>query len=98
LNDLAWACVVLSSYPRAMLIMAGSFGLWRSGLISNTAFAAAVAVVVLVLLGGTTWFSGGFWAPDGIYSRFVSPILFLLWVVVVSRVLLVRSPAVSEGW
>src|SRR5438132_1901725 len=35
LNDFEWVLVVLSSFPRAMLIMAGSFGLWRAGLISN---------------------------------------------------------------
>jgi len=98
LNDFAWACVVLSSFPRAMLIMAGTFGLWRAGLISNGLFAAGVAAVVLVLLGGTTWVSGGFWAPDGAYSRFVSPIIGLVWVLVVSRVLLSRSPATRSGW
>ena len=98
LNDIAWAGVVLSSFPRAMLIMASAFGLWRAGLISNALFAAGVAAVVLVLLGGTTWLSGGFWAPDGAYSRFVSPIIGLVWVVVVSRVLLTRSPATRTGW
>jgi hypothetical protein len=98
LNDFAWACVVVSSFPRAMLIMAGTFGLWRAKLISNTLFAAGVAVVVLVLLGGTTWLSGGIWAPDGAYSRFVSPIIGLLWVVVVSRLLLTRSPATRASW
>jgi hypothetical protein len=98
LNDLAWAGVVLTSFPRAMLIMAGAFGLWRARLISNALFAAGVAAVVLVLLGGTTWLSGGFWAPDGAYSRFVSPLIGLVWVVVVSRVLLTRSPATRAGW
>jgi len=98
LNDFAWACVVLTSFPRAMLIMAGTFGLWRAGLISNALFAAGVAAVVLVLLGGTTWLSGGFWAADGAYSRFVSPVIGLVWVVVVSRVLLTRSPATRAGW
>jgi hypothetical protein len=98
LNDFAWALVVLSSFPRAMLIMSGAFGLWRAGLISNALFAAGVAAVVLGVLGGTTWLSGGFWAPDGAYSRFVSPLLLLLWVVVVSRVLLTRSPATRAGW
>jgi len=98
LNDFAWACVVLSSFPRAMLIMAGTFGFWRAGLISNALFAAGVAAVVLVLLGGTTWLTGGFWAPDGAYSRFVSPIIGLVWVVVVSRILLTRSPATRSGW
>ena len=98
LNDFAWALVVLTSFPRAMLIMAGTFGLWRAGLISNALFAAGVAAVVLVLLGGTTWMSGGIWAPDGAYSRFVSPIISLVWVVVVSRILLARSPATRAGW
>jgi hypothetical protein len=81
-----------------MLIMSGVFGLWRAGLTSNALFAAGVAAVVLAVLGGTTWLSGGVWAPDGAYSRFVSPILLLLWVVVVSRVLLTRSPAARAGW
>jgi hypothetical protein len=98
LNDFAWACVVLTSFPRAMLIMSSAFGLWRAGLISNALFAAGVAAVVLVLLGGTTWVSGGFWAPDGAYSRFVSPIIGLAWALVVSWVLLSRSPATRAGW
>jgi hypothetical protein len=97
LNDFAWACVVLTSFPRAMLIMAGTFGFWRAGLFSNALFAAGVAAVVLVLLGGTTWLSGGFWAPDGAYSRFVSPIIGLVWAVVLSRVV-IRSPATRAGW
>jgi hypothetical protein len=81
-----------------MLIMAGTFGLWRAGLISKALFAARVAAVVLVLLGGTTRRSGGFWAADGAYSRFVSPIIGVVWVVVVSRVVLTRSPATRAGW
>jgi hypothetical protein len=52
--------------------MASAFGLWRAGLVSKALFAAGVAAVVLVLLGGTNWLGGGFWAPDGGYSRFVS--------------------------
>jgi len=98
LNDFLWASVVMSSFPRAMLIMAGTFGLWRAGVISNAEFAAGVTALVLVLLGGTTWLSGGFWAPDGAYSRFVSPVIGLVWVVVVSRVLLTRIPATRAGW
>jgi hypothetical protein len=64
------------------------YALCQAGLISNMLFASGVAAVVLALLGGTTWMSGGFWAPDGAYSRFVSPIIGLVWFVVVSRVLL----------
>jgi hypothetical protein len=98
LNDFAWAGVVLSSFPRAMLIMAAAFGLWRAGLISNQVFAVGVAAVVLVLLGATTWTSGGFWAPDGVFSRIVSPLIGLLWIVVVSRILLTRSPPTHGAW
>jgi hypothetical protein len=65
LNDFVWAGFVLTSFPRAMLIMAAAFGFWRARLISNALFAAGVAAVVLVLLGGTTWLSGGLWAPTG---------------------------------
>jgi len=98
LNDFLWVSVVLSSFPRAMLIMAGTFGLWRAGLISSARFASGVAALLLVLLGGTTWLSGGFWAADGAYSRFVSPLIGLMWIVVVSRVLLSRSPATRAAW
>jgi hypothetical protein len=98
LNDLMWAGLVLSSFPRAMLIMASAFGLWRARLISNGLFTAGVAAVVLVLLGGTTWLSRGLWAPDGMYSRFVSPTLGVICGLVVSWILLKRSPATHHGW
>ncbi|TPK66918.1 hypothetical protein FJ930_23550 [Mesorhizobium sp. B2-4-15] len=98
LNAFAWTLGVLTSFPRAMLIMSGAFGLWRAGLISSALFAAGVAVVVLGVLGGTTWLSDGIWAPDGAYSRLVSPLLLLLWILVVSRVLLSRAPATGGGW
>ncbi len=97
LNDMAWAGVVLSSFPRAMLTMAPTFGLWRAGMISNALFAVGVGAVVLTFLGGTTWLSGGFWAPDGAYSRFVTPLIGLVWIAVVSRVLLARGPT-RAGW
>jgi len=98
LNDFAWALVVLSSFPRAMLIMSGTFGLWRAGLISNPVFAIGVAAVVLGVLGGTTWAQGGFWAPDGTYSRLVFPIVGLVWIVGVSRVLLTQKPSPRSAW
>jgi hypothetical protein len=98
LNDFVWAGFVLTSFPRAMLIMASAFGLWRARLISNALFAAGVAAVVLGLLGGTTWLTGGFWAPDGVYSRFVWPGIGVVWGMVVSGVLLTRSPATRNGW
>ncbi len=98
LNDLVWTCFVLSSFPRAMLVMSGSFGLWRAGIISNALFAAGVACVILGVLGGTTWASSGFWAPDGVYSVYIWPIVGLVWVLVVTAILLRQRPSVREGW
>jgi hypothetical protein len=79
-----------------MLVMAGSFGLQRAGIISKAAFAAGVAAVVLVLLGGTTWARDGFWAPDGAYA-IVSGIIFYVWLAVVSAFLAMRSPSTARA-
>jgi len=95
LNDAAWACLVITSFPRAMLIMSATFGMWRAGMISNALFGIGVAAVVLVLLGGTTWATSGLWAPDGAYSRFISPLICIAWIVVISGVLL-RSPSATR--
>ena len=97
-HDFGWALIVLSSFPRTMLIMSGVFGLWRAGLISSTLFAVGVAAVILGVLGGTTWMSDGIWAPDGAYTRFISPLIGLAWIVVVSQVLLKRGPATRPAW
>jgi hypothetical protein len=88
---------VILAFPSAMFVMSGAFGLWRAGIISNRFFSAGVAAVVLVLLGGTTWASDGFWAPDGGYSL-ISQIILFAWIAVLSGYLMrhtssVRSPA-----
>jgi hypothetical protein len=96
LNDVTWAGFVMASFPAAMFVMSGAFGLWRAGVISNALFGAGVAAVVLVLLGGTTWASDGFWAPDGAYSRFISPAIGLVWIAYVSG-LLTRGLSTSRA-
>jgi hypothetical protein len=93
LNDLTWVLHGFAWFPIAMLIMAGSFGLWRAGYISNAAFGAGVTAMVLVLLGVTTWASDGFWAADGAYVRFVPTLTMLAWIAVVSGFLMRLSPA-----
>jgi hypothetical protein len=93
LNDFSWVLTVLASFPAAMLVMASAFGLWRAGIISSALFTVGVAAVVLVLLGSTTWAHDGFWAPDGAYNRWITTIVGLAWLVVVSGLLTMRSPA-----
>jgi len=97
LNDLTWIVVVISSFPRAMLIMAAAFGFWRAGLISNGLFGAGLLAVLLGVLGGTTWLADGLWAPDGLYSRYIWPAVGLLAVLVASRVL-ARAPSTRSGF
>jgi hypothetical protein len=97
LNDLSWALTVLAAFPAAMLMMSGTFGLWRAGIIRT---ALVLPVFVPVLVGVTTWASDGFWAPDGAYSRWVTTIIGLAWLAVVSGFLTMRSPSaagVPEG-
>jgi hypothetical protein len=93
LNDLSWVLMVLSSYPAATLVMAGSFGLWRAKIISGVSFGAGVAAVVLVFLGAMCWAGSGLFAPDGAYTRFIWPIIFLAWVGVVSGFLSMLRPS-----
>lgn len=97
ISDLGWVLSVIVSFPAAMLVMAGSFGLWRAGIISRAAFAAGVAIVVLVLLGGTTWARDGVWAPDGAYAVVSGGIIFFAWIVVVSGFLVIRSPSTTRA-
>jgi hypothetical protein len=92
LADLAFALTVISCFPAAMFVMSGAFGLSRAGIISTRFFSAGVAAVVLVLLGGTTWASDGFWAADGAYALITQVILFA-WIAVLSGFLAMRSPA-----
>jgi len=97
LNDLTWVLVVLTAFPVGMLIMSGSFGLWRAGILSNRGFALGVTAMVVVLLRATTWASDGFWAPDGAYSSYVATGVMVLWLLGISRVLLARRPATSAA-
>jgi hypothetical protein len=94
LNDLVWVFLVLSGFPTGMLIMSGSFGLWRAGMLSTRGFALGVTAMVLVLLRTTTWAGDGFWAPDGAYAQYIATIVMAIWVLGISGVLL-RRPSTA---
>jgi hypothetical protein len=93
LNDLHWAGFVIVSFPLAMFVMSSAFGLWRAAIISNRFFGVGVAVVLLVLAGGTTWASDGFWAPDGAYGHAIAPGIGFVWIAVISGLLTRGVPA-----
>ena len=97
LNDLTWILAIVASFPAAMLVMSGSFGLWRAGAISTGPFLAGVTVMVILLLRATAWADDGFWAPDGAYSQYISTAVALAWVAVVSGFLYMRSPATATA-
>ena len=97
LNQVGSSLFVLSSFPRAMLVMAPTFGFWRAGLISNKQFVAGVALVILGVLGGTTWIDGTIWAQDGLFARIIWPALGLAFVVAASRVQN-RAPSTRTGF
>jgi len=92
LYQFSWALAVIASFPAAMFVMSGAFGLWRANLISSRFFSVGVLAVVLVLLGGTTWATNGFWAPDGGYAL-VSRLVLVAWIVVISGFLYMQSPS-----
>jgi hypothetical protein len=90
LNDFCWALAVLTSFPAAMVLMSGTFGLWRAQIISNGTYWMIFPGWVLVVIGATTWASSGFWAPDGAYLQFITPIIFALLVTFFSGLLTLR--------
>jgi hypothetical protein len=96
LADLGWVLTVILAFPAAMFVMAGAFGLWRARIISGRFFSAGVLAVVLALLGGTTWASDGFWAPDGAYSN-ISQLVVFVWIAAISAVLAMRSPSSARA-
>ena len=81
-------------FPAATFVMSGAFGLRQAGIISTSFFSAGVLVVVLALLGGTTWARDGLWAPDGAYSL-LATLLVLVWIAVLSGFLVRKSSAVK---
>src|SRR5262245_12088157 len=97
ITSLGWSLWVLSSFPRAMYVMAGSFGFYRAGLITTRQFQVAVGLVILGVLGGTTFFADGIWSPAGLLSLVILPVLELVWVVAVGRVLN-RAPSTATGF
>jgi hypothetical protein len=91
LYDLGWVASTVISFPLAALVFATGIGLWRGGLLPSWFGWASSVVAVAVLVSGTTWARDGFWAPDGVYNAYITPILFVVWAVVVSVLLLSRA-------
>lgn len=90
--DLAYGVQVVISFPVAVLIGATAIASWRSDAFPQWwAGTSGVAAVVMVSGGGALAHSG-FYRPDGAWS-FVTLIVFLVWTLVTSGWLVMRTHA-----
>lgn len=96
LYDLAWVASTLISFPVAALVFATGIGVWRSRLLPGWFGWASAIAALAILASGTTWARDGFWAPDGLYNAYITPIIFIAWVVVLSVLLLRRQVVAAE--
>jgi hypothetical protein len=96
LYDLSWALSVLISYPAAALVGAAGIASLRSRLLPEWFGWASVVAALAVLVSGTTWARSGFWAPDGAYNAYITPIVLVAWIVAVSVLLLTRPVVAAE--
>lgn len=93
LYDLAWVASTLIAYPIAALVFAAGIGAMRGRLVPAWLGWASGVGALAILVSGTTFAQDGFWAPDGVYNAYITPIVFLAWVVVLSVLLLRRAVA-----
>jgi hypothetical protein len=96
LSDLTWVGQVVISFPAAALVGATSIAALRSLILPNWLGWAGVVGALVIVLGGTTWATDGFWAPDGGFA-FITLIVFLLWLLVASVLLLMRPAGAAES-
>jgi hypothetical protein len=90
--DVSYGLGVLISFPVAVLIGATAIASWRSGVFPRSwAGVSGVAAVVMVSGGGAIAHSG-FYRPDGPWA-FVTLIVFLVWTLVTSGWLVMRTHA-----
>jgi hypothetical protein len=96
LYDLAWVTSTLIWYPVAALVGSTGIGALRGRLVPVWVGWASVVVAATILVSGTTFAGDGFWAPDGLYNAYITPVVFVVWVVVLSVLLLRRALATVE--
>lgn len=87
MSDLQWTLIVLLGFPGATLIAAVSMGLWRAGIVPDWFGWLGLAAAAAFLAAGTTWADSGFWSPDGAYSAWVAPTVFVVWAFLASWLL-----------
>jgi hypothetical protein len=93
--DVSWSIQVLVSFPAAMFVLALSAGGLSAGILPRWHSWLGVVAAIAFAVGGTTWATSGFWAPDGGYTT-VTELVFLAWLLVVS-VLLLRRPRTVDA-
>jgi hypothetical protein len=93
--DVSWSIEVLVSFPAAMFVLVVSAGGIGAGILPRWFGWLGVVAALAFAVGGTTWASSGFWAPDGGYTT-LTELVFLAWLLAVS-VLLLRRPQPAEA-
>jgi hypothetical protein len=96
ISDLTWVGSVLISFPAATLVWSTAITSLRSRLLPEWFGWISAAAALAILASGTTWARDGFWAPDGAYNAYITPLLFMAWVLVLSVLLLMRVPVRTE--
>jgi hypothetical protein len=96
LFDLTWALDALAAVPSAVFFLAASFGLRRTGMVPAWLSWAALGVAALFGLRLTNWASDGFWSLTGGYLFILIP-LTLLWILLITSIVLVRSATAAPA-
>jgi hypothetical protein len=90
--DLSYSLGVLISFPVAVLIGATAIASRRTGLFPQWWTALSGVAAVVMISGGAALAHSGFYRPDGPWA-FVTLIVFLVWTLVTSGWLVMRTHA-----
>lgn len=93
--DVQLLAYVLVSFPAAALFAATAIASERAGVFPRWLNASSGVAAVAFLVGGATFASSGFFAPNGVYAVIMT-IVFMAWVVA-SSALMLRQPQAVEA-
>jgi hypothetical protein len=96
LGDVQWLIQTLVGFPATVFAAATGIAILRSGILDRRLGWASIAGAVVFAISTTTFARDGFWAPDGGYNAFITPLVFIVWAAATSALLLRRAAATEE--